>query len=115
MLIAAVAWIEHHLAQHVQDVSAFGINHEARNATSLGAIQAVTLGDRTDGIRFFVVSLGSRLSDQIALVVPELNILFLVAHYLLNEQRGGELSEAFAHPLIAVRFPTDHVAPPLMR
>ena len=58
-LVAAVARIEHHPPQHVQNVSAFGIYEELVGGVSLAAAQAETLRDRTNGVRLQIVRLRS--------------------------------------------------------
>src|SRR5439155_4009334 len=92
----------------------FGINHEAGHAAGLAAVQAIALSHRADSVWPLVMCLRPREGNQVALIVPELGELVIVAHNLLDEERSREFSKAFAHPLIVITLPTDQMTPPLV-
>src|SRR5206468_8398082 len=113
LVTRAASIIEHHHPQHVQDVSALRIDHEACDATRLAAVEAVALRDRTDCVGLAVARLRACRDDKLALILPEIQELIWPTHNLRVE-RGGELGEAFAHPLVAVALPAERVSPPLV-
>ena len=56
----------------------------------------------------------SGLREPIVLLIPKIEELVFVFQRQLNKQRCRKFGKAFAHPLIVIRLPTDHVPPPLV-
>src|SRR3712207_1621813 len=81
-------------------------------SSDLGEPQA--LRDRADLVGAAALGLRPRLDYLLALRLPELDEL-VGAERALHPERGRELREALAHPLVAVARPAERVAEPLVR
>ena len=111
--LVAVLWDRTSSAQHVQHVGALAVHHRVVGVLDFGAVQPLAQPDRA-GVVGAVAEI-VLLEQVLAGVLPILQVLVGRLLGELQVQAGRERGEAFRKPLIVVRAPTHHVAPPLVR
>src|ERR1035438_3178994 len=103
----------HHLAaDHLQYVTAFGVNQILiGSGIANGCADALAHPDRTE--LFCPVTIQVRFEEKI-LIEPELCEGFLHALAILHVQQSGEFRESFREPLVMIAFPAHSMTPPLV-
>src|SRR5687767_1208816 len=92
--------------EHIQSERALVVQQSSESLRVIRDVTESSTENHWSGVRF----LFHPLLKNIAQFFPNL-IAMLMAHVL----PGSELSESFGKPLIAIRFPSDRLTPPLVR
>lgn len=102
-----------HLAEHVKDPGAFGINHNVISFGRFRRSEAGADGDRTNISRSEVGIQG--FGKQALAVAGEPSEQSVIGAFLRVGEEQREINgEALVNPLVAITGPADNVAPPLM-
>src|SRR5579884_162133 len=107
------AGLAQHLANHVYDPGALGVDHALKTVRRFGGDEPAAEGKRAE-IRGRKIHARRFLGELIAVVFEPEAQLVIGAFLAVRKEQGEIVGERLINPLIAIARPADYVSPPLV-